>query len=82
MKCLYQIASLVLLLCVSANQAFPQQPAEPRQPIIDMHVHATGWDHFGNPPPPNPLTGKVPMARTDKEFMDATRWRRLDVTTW
>jgi hypothetical protein len=37
-----------------------------------MHIHAAGWDHSGNPPPPNPLTGKVPTARTDKEFMDAT----------
>jgi len=37
-----------------------------------MHIHATGWDHFGNPPPPNPISAKVPTARTDKEFMDAT----------
>jgi uncharacterized protein len=73
MKFVHPIASLVLLLCVSANQAFSQQPSAPqRPPIIDMHVHATGLDHSGNPPPPNPLTGKVPTARTDKEFMDAT----------
>ena len=26
---------------------------------------------MGNPPPPNIVTGKVPTARTDKEFMDA-----------
>jgi predicted TIM-barrel fold metal-dependent hydrolase len=73
MKFVHPIASLVLLLCVSANQAFSQQPSAPRRPpIIDMPIHATGWDHFGNPSPPNPLTGKVPTARTDKEFMDAT----------
>ena len=37
-----------------------------------MHIHAFGWDHMGNPPPPNRSTGKVPSARTDKEAMDAT----------
>jgi hypothetical protein len=73
MKLVHSIASLVLLLGVSANQVFSQQLSAPqRPPIIDMHIHATGWDHGGNPPPPNPLTGKVPAARTDKEFMDAT----------
>jgi uncharacterized protein len=71
MKFVHPIVSLVLLLCVSANQSFSQQPSAP-PPIIDMHIHATGWDHFGNPPPPNPLSGKVPAARTDKEFMEAT----------
>jgi uncharacterized protein len=73
MKFVHPITQLVLLLCVGANQALSQQPSAPqRLPIIDVHIHATGWDHYGNPPPPNPLTGKVPPARTDKEFMDAT----------
>ena len=73
MKFVHPTVSLVLLLCVSAGQAFSQQPSAPgRLPIIDVHIHATGWDHFGKPPPPNPLTGKVPTALTDKEFMDAT----------
>ena len=73
MRFVHSIAWLILLLCVSANQAFSQQPSAPqRPPIIDMHVHAIGWDYGGNPPPPNPLTGKVPTSRTDKEFMDAT----------
>jgi uncharacterized protein len=62
----------LLTLCVTASAAWAQQ-ASPRQrlPIIDMHVHAFGWDHMGNPPPPNPVTRAVPTARTDKEFMDA-----------
>ena len=73
MKFLHPMASLVLLLCVGAGQASSRQPSAPRRPpIIDVHVHATGWDHMGNPPPPNPRTGKVPTSRTDKEFMDAT----------
>jgi predicted TIM-barrel fold metal-dependent hydrolase len=73
MKFVQPIAFLVVLICVSANQAFSQQASAPeRPPIIDMHIHAFGWDHQGNPPPPNTLTGKVPAARTDKEAMDAT----------
>ena len=35
-----------------------------------MHIHAFGWDH--RPGPPNPLTGRVPAARTDKEAMEAS----------
>jgi predicted TIM-barrel fold metal-dependent hydrolase len=73
MKFVHPIASLALLLCASANQAFTQQPPTPlRLPIIDMHLHAFSWDHQGNPPPPNPVTGKVPTARTDKEAMEAS----------
>jgi uncharacterized protein len=73
MKFVHPIASMVLLLALSPLQAFSQQPAAlQRLPIIDMHLHATGWDHGGNPPPPNPLSGKVPTARTDKQFMEAT----------
>lgn len=73
MKFIRRLAPLVLLLCASANHAFPQQALTPqRPPIIDMHIHAFSWDHQGNPPPPNPLTGKVPPARTDKEAMEAS----------
>jgi hypothetical protein len=67
------LASLALLLLVGADHAFPQQPPTPqRPPIIDMHIHAFGWDHQGNPPPPNPVTRKVPAARTDIEAMEAS----------
>jgi hypothetical protein len=73
MKFIRRLAPLVLLLSASANHAFPQQALTPqRLPIIDMHIHAFSWDHQGNPPPPNPLTGKVPPARTDKEAMEAS----------
>jgi predicted TIM-barrel fold metal-dependent hydrolase len=73
MKLMNRISWLALLMCVAANPVFPEQPAKIEGlPIIDMHIHATGWDHMGNPPPANPKTGKVPVARTDKEFMDAT----------
>jgi predicted TIM-barrel fold metal-dependent hydrolase len=72
MKVLHLVGWLVLSLCASTAAASSQQPpARQRLPIIDMHVHAFGWDHMGNPPPPNIVTGKVPPARTDQEFMDA-----------
>jgi hypothetical protein len=61
-----------ILLTAFASVAPAQENAQNRPPIIDMHIHATGWDHMGNPPPPNKLTGKVPAARTDKKAMDAT----------
>lgn len=46
--------------------------AQERGPIIDMHLHAFGFDEFGNPPPPNEATGLVPSARTDGAAMRAT----------
>ena len=46
--------------------------AQDRGPIIDMHLHAFGFDEFGNPPPPNEVTGQVPAARTDDAAMRAT----------
>jgi predicted TIM-barrel fold metal-dependent hydrolase len=73
MKVIRPLASFALLLLVAADHASPQQPPTPqRPPIIDMHIHAFSWDHQGNPPPPNPVTGKVPAARTDKEAMEAS----------
>ena len=72
MKVLHLTGLFAVLLCAGANAGLTQQPsARQRLPIIDMHVHAFGWDDMGNPPPPNLVTGKVPPARTDKEFMDA-----------
>ena len=67
------MAPLAPLLWLGASHVFTQQPStRQRPPIIDMHLHAFSWDHQGNPPPPNPLTGKVPSARTDKEAMEAS----------
>ena len=73
MRLIRPLAPLALLLWVGAGQAYPQQaPTPQRPPIIDMHIHAFGWDHQGNPPPPSPVTGKAPTARTDKEAMEAS----------
>jgi len=46
--------------------------AQDRGPIIDMHLHAFGFDEFGDPPPPNEITGLVPSARTDEAALRAT----------
>ena len=72
MKVLHLTGLFALLLWASPSVGLTQQSsARQRLPIIDMHVHAFGWDHMGNPPPPNLVTRKVPTARTDEEFMDA-----------
>ena len=63
---------LALILCLSVETNFAQRrPDRPKPPIIDMHLHAFGFDEYGNPPPANEITGKRPSARTDKEAMEA-----------
>ncbi|HUE82340.1 MAG TPA: amidohydrolase family protein [Pyrinomonadaceae bacterium] len=67
------IGLLLLLFSIGAMPTPAQQSAShQRPPIIDMHIHAAPFDRFGNPPPPNPVTGKVPRYRTNKTLMDAT----------
>jgi uncharacterized protein len=68
---LRSIAILAFLFAAVFISAIAQSTPK-RPPIIDVHIHAFGWDHMGNPPPPNRITGKIPTARTDKEAMDAT----------
>jgi len=40
-------------------------------PIIDAHMHMYQWNKYGDPPPPNLITGEVPAARSDSEAIDA-----------
>src|SRR6185436_15688797 len=35
--------------------------------IIDVHFHALRWNSFGDPPPPNEITGVEPEAKSDSE---------------
>lgn len=70
---------LVMGLCLAIEPAAAQRGkrgqglAGRRQPpIIDMHIHAFGFDEYGDPPPPNEVTGKRPTARSDREAMEAT----------
>ena len=67
------IALLLILECTDASLGSAQQGRTPQPlPIIDMHIHAFSWNHQGNPPPPDPVTGKVPTARTDNEAMEGS----------
>ena len=40
-------------------------------PIIDIHMHTFQWNKYGDPPPPNLITGNVPAARSNTEAIEA-----------
>ncbi len=40
-------------------------------PIIDMHMHTFQWNKYGDPPPPNLITGNIPAARSNTEAIEA-----------
>jgi hypothetical protein len=40
-------------------------------PIIDIHMHAFQWNKYGDPPPPNLITGKRPTAKSNTEAIEA-----------
>lgn len=64
---------LILLVYLGIEPALAQTRVQrPKQPIIDMHLHAFGFDEYGIPPPPNEVTGKRPTARTDNEALEAS----------
>ncbi|WP_119718621.1 amidohydrolase family protein [Cognatilysobacter tabacisoli] len=58
----------LVLACLLAPSAWAQD----RGPVIDMHLHAFGFDEYGNPPPPNEVTGEVPAALSDADAIRAT----------
>jgi hypothetical protein len=35
-----------------------------------VHFHARQFKDFANPPPPNPVTGKIPKWKNDKEIIE------------
>lgn len=59
------------LLFLAALIAVPGA-AQDHRPIIDMHLHAFGFDEYGNPPPPNEITGHIPDARSDADAIRAS----------
>ena len=63
MRLLYAI-----FLCVSLSAA--NQSKIPTRKIIDVHFHARKFSDFANPPPPNPITGKIPKWKNDKEVIE------------
>lgn len=62
----------LLALPVAEDQDVEPGLSAPSGPIIDMHLHAFGWDEYGAPPPPDEITGERPAARTDDEALAAT----------
>src|SRR5262249_44468881 len=65
MKICYAIITGIFIL-TAVDTAFCQSKKEERK-IIDVHFHALKWNSFGNPPPPNEITGVVPIAMSDTE---------------
>ena len=68
---IFILCTLITLLIVgcanNAEQTATQELGSQQQlPIIDMHVHTFQWDRYGDPPPPNPVSGIIPAARSDK----------------
>ncbi|MEP6835638.1 MAG: amidohydrolase family protein [Gemmatimonas sp.] len=58
------IASILLAACTVPKPA--------PQPVIDMHLHAFAFNAYGNPAPPNEVTGLVPHYASDSAAMHAT----------
>jgi hypothetical protein len=65
------IASLLITSCQSHSVVGAAEKNLKTTPIIDMHMHAFQWNKYGDPPPPNLITGKRPAARNNSEAIDA-----------
>ncbi|MCK4777050.1 MAG: hypothetical protein KAS39_01660, partial [Actinomycetia bacterium] len=69
------LALIVLLIfgCTKQEERSTVQEisSQARLPIIDMHMHTFQWNRYGDPPPPNQVSGVVPTARTDEEAIEA-----------
>lgn len=64
MRCLL---ALIILLGSIPGLAYSQQK---KRTIIDVHFHCRNYDDYGQPPAPNPATGKTPAYRSNKEVVD------------
>src|SRR4030095_6089805 len=63
MRLRYTIIACLFLL--AANQK-----ENPPRKIIDVHFHAHLSTDYGKMPPPNPVTGKIPKWKNDKDVID------------
>lgn len=59
------ITAIGCLFLLSADQK-----KIPQRKIIDVHFHARLASDYGETPRPNPVTGKAPKWKTDKEVID------------
>jgi len=58
----------IIIACIFLSAVDKKQVAQRK--IIDVHFHARLTTDYPNPPPPNPITGKTPHWKNDKEMMD------------
>ena len=66
-----QVHSLILLALI-ASTALPQNNAQRRQPIIDVHMHAYAKDERWDQKIPNPVTGQPMLATNELAHMQST----------
>ncbi len=62
------LAFIAFYLTQKSPESHPQN-TEP-YPIIDMHMNIFQWNKYGDPPPPNRITGKIPTARSNIEVIE------------
>ncbi len=60
-----------IVSCANEKTSKPNLQNTKSYPIIDIHMHAFQWNKYGDPPPPNLITGKIPTARSNTEAIEA-----------
>jgi hypothetical protein len=60
-----------IVSCATEKTSKPNLQNTKSYPIIDIHMHAFQWNKYGDPPPPNLITGKRPTARSNNEAIEA-----------
>ncbi len=60
-----------IVSCANEKTSKPNHQNMKSHPIIDIHMHAFQWNKYGDPPPPNLITGKRPTARSNNEAIEA-----------
>jgi hypothetical protein len=60
-----------IVSCANKKTSKPNLQNTKSYPIIDIHMHAFQWNKYGDPPPPNLITGKRPTARSNNEAIEA-----------
>jgi hypothetical protein len=63
MRLFYVVIGCAFLLAADKKQ-------HPLRKIIDVHFHAQLFNDYGETPPSNPKTGKIPKYKNDKEVID------------
>lgn len=60
-----------IVSCANEKTSKPNLQNTKSYPIIDIHMHAFQWNKYGDPPPPNLITGKRPTAKSNTEAIEA-----------